>query len=108
MRAVIVGAFVNNNMQKDFPAEQGVLAVRTKVFGFKRSFKTVVDFKNRRADLTEQLRSFFTVVVIQILMRCAAKRALFRLRDGFSILNFDGFKGPTVLGLIGFKDCFEV
>ena len=84
------------------------MAVRAEVFGFERSFKTIVDLKNRRADLASQLGSFFAVVVIQILMRRAAKGALFGLRDGFSVLNFDGFEWPAVLGLIGFEDCLEV
>ena len=50
MRAVIVAAFVNNDVQMGFPAEQSMLAVRAEVFGFERSFKAVVDLKNRRAD----------------------------------------------------------
>ena len=108
MRTIIIRAFVNNDVQKGFPAEQGVLAVRAEVLGFERSFKTIVDLKDRRADLTEQLGSLFAVVVIQILMWRVAKRALFRLRDWFSVLNLDGFERPAMLGLIGFRNCFEV
>jgi hypothetical protein len=37
-----------------------------------------------------------------------AKGALFRLRDGFSVLNLDGFERMAMLGLIGFEDCFEI
>jgi len=99
---------VNNDVQKGFPAEQGVLAVRAEVLGFERSFKTTVDLKNRRADLAKQLGSFFAVVVIQILMRRVAKRTLLGLGDGFSVLNIDGLERSAVLGLIGFKDSFEV
>ena len=103
MRAVIIAAFVDNDVQKGFPAEQGVLTVWAIIFGFKRSFKTIIYFKNRRTDLAEQLGSSFAVVVIQILMRRVAKRALFSLRGGFSVLNLDGLEWPTMLGLIGFK-----
>jgi len=34
VRAVTIAAFVNNDVQKGFPAEQGILAVRAEVFGF--------------------------------------------------------------------------
>ena len=108
MRTIIIRAFVNNDVQKGFPAEQGVLAVRAEVLGFERSFKTIVDLKDRRADLAKQLGSFFAVVVIQILMRRVAKRTLLGLGDGFSVLNLDGFERPAMFGLIGFKNCFEV
>jgi hypothetical protein len=37
-----------------------------------------------------------------------AKGALFGLRNGFSVLNLDGLEWPTMLGLIGFKQSFEV
>ena len=84
------------------------MAVRAEVFGFKRSSKTIIGLKSRRADLAEQLGSLFAVVVIQILMGRVTKRALFCLRDRFSILNLDGFERPTVFGLIGFKNSFEV
>ena len=81
------------------------MAVRAEVFGFKCSFKTIVDRKKRRADLAEQLGSFFAVVVIQILMRRAAKRALFGLRDGFSVLNLYGFEWTAMFGLMRFEQC---
>jgi len=45
VRAVIIAAFVNNDVQKDFPAEQGVLAVRAEVFCFKRFFITIIGVK---------------------------------------------------------------
>ncbi len=108
MRAVIVAAFVNNDVQERFPAEQGVLAVWTMIFGFESSFKTIIGLKIRRADFAEQLRPFFAVVVVQVLMRGFAEWALFGLRDGFSVLNLDGFERPSMLGLIGFKNDFEV
>jgi len=41
-------------------------------------------------------------------MRRVAKRALLGLGDGFSVLNIDGLERSAVLGLIGFKDSFEV
>lgn len=53
MRTVVIAAFVNNDVQEDFPAEQGVLAVGAEVFSFKRSFKTTIDLKKRRADFAE-------------------------------------------------------
>jgi hypothetical protein len=53
VRTIIIRAFVNNDVQKGFPAEQGILAVGAEVLGFERSFKTSIDFKNRRADLAE-------------------------------------------------------
>jgi hypothetical protein len=81
------------------------LAVWAEVFGFKGSFRTIIGLKKRQADLAEQLGSFFAVVVIQVLMRCGAKRALFGLRDGFSVLNFDGFKRMAMFGLISFEQC---
>jgi len=82
-----------------------MLAVWAEVFGFKGSLRTIIGLKKRRADLAEQLRSFFAIVVIQVLMRCSAKRALFGLRDGFPVLNFDGFKRVAMFGLIGFEQC---
>jgi hypothetical protein len=94
---------VNNDVQEDFPAEQGVLAVWAMIFGFESSFKTIIGLKIRRADFAEQLRPFFAVVVIQILMRCITKRALFGLRDRFPVANSDGFERPAVFGLIGFE-----
>ena len=84
------------------------MAVRAEVFGFERSFITIIGVKSRCADFAEQLGSFFAVVVIQILMRCVAKRALFGLRDWFPVLNLDGFERPAVFGLISFKNSFEV
>jgi len=82
-----------------------MLAVWAEVFGFKGSFRTIIGLKKRQADLAEQLGSFFAVVVIQVLMRSGAKRALFGLRDGFSVLNFDGFKRMAMFGLISFEQC---
>ena len=45
MRAVIVAAFVNNDVELGFPAEQCAVAIRTVIFGFSRSFITIVDVK---------------------------------------------------------------
>ncbi len=103
MRAVIVAAFVKNGVETDFPAEQGFLAVGAEVFGFQRSFKTIVDLKNRFADLAAQLGAFFAVVVIQVCVWCVAEGALFGLRDVFSVADLDGFERPVMFGLIGFK-----
>lgn len=103
MRAVVVAAFVNNDVQELFPAEQGMLAVRAEALGFERSFKTIVDLKKRRADLAEQLRSFFAVVVIQVLMRRFAEGALFGLRDWESVADLNGLERPAMFGLAGFK-----
>lgn len=38
-------------------------------------------------------------------MRRVAKRALFGLRDGLSVLNLDGFKRSAVFGLMRFEQC---
>ncbi len=50
MRTVIVTAFVDNDVKAEFPTEQGVLAVRAKVFGFERFSKTIVSLEGCRAD----------------------------------------------------------
>lgn len=91
MRTVVIAAFVNDDMQKGFPAEQSMLAVRTEVFGLKRSLRTVIDLKERRADFAAQLRAGFPVVVIQVLVWGIAVRALFGLRDGLAVTQLDRF-----------------
>lgn len=101
MRAVVVGAFVNNDVQESFPAEQGMLTVRAEVFGFMRSLRTVIGLKERRTNFTAQLGPFFSVVVIQVLMRRVAKRALFSLGDGFPVAYLDGFERTIVFNLVG-------
>ena len=40
--AMIIAAFVNNDVQKGFPSVQGRLAIWTEVFGFECSFKTII------------------------------------------------------------------
>ena len=101
--AMIVGAFVNNDVQKNFPSVQGRLAIWTKIFSFERSFKTIIGLEDSRADFAKQLQSSFAVVVVQVLMRCIAVRALLGLRDGFSVLDLNGLKWTPVFGLIGLK-----
>ena len=103
MRTVIIAAFVNNDMQKSFPSVQGRLAVWTEVFGFERSFKTVVGLEDSRANFAKKLRAFLTVVVVQVLMRRVAVRALLGLWDGFSVLNLDGLKRPPVFSLVSLQ-----
>ena len=44
--AMIIAAFVNNDVQKNFPAEQGVLAIWAEVFGFECSFKTIISLED--------------------------------------------------------------
>ena len=80
-----------------------MLAVRAEVFGFERSFKTVIGLEGSRADLAKQLQSSFAVVVVQVLMRRVTVGALLGLRGGFSVLNLDGLKRTSVLGLIGLQ-----
>ena len=46
VRAIIIAAFVHNDVETGFPAEQRALAMRTIIFGFSRSFITVVDTKS--------------------------------------------------------------
>jgi len=108
VRTVIVAAFVKNDVQQGFPAEQGFLAIRAEVFGFKRSFKTIIGLKVRRANFAAQLGSFLAVVVIQVDVRRVAERALFGLRNGFSIADLDGFERPVMFGLVGFKQRLEI
>lgn len=103
MGAVIIAAFVNNDVQKGFPAEQGILAIWAEVLGFKRSFKTIIDLKIRRADLAAQLGFFFAVVVVQVYMRSITKGTLFGLGNGFSVTYLDGLEWPAVFGLISLK-----
>ena len=50
---MIIAAFVNNDVQKSFPAEQGVLAIWTKIFSFECSFKTVISLEDSRADFAK-------------------------------------------------------
>lgn len=50
MWAVVITAFVDNDVQKSFPAEQGVVAVRAIVFGFRCFLRTVIDLKDGCAD----------------------------------------------------------
>jgi hypothetical protein len=81
-------------------AEQSTMAVRTVIFSLGRFFITVVGLKGRRADFAEKLGSFFAVVVVQVLVRGFAERALFGLRDGFPVLNLDGLERTVMFGLI--------
>ena len=108
MRAIIVAAFVNNDVQKGFPAEQCPLAVWAEIFGFKRSFKTIIDLKIRRADFATQLALGFAVVVIQVSVRGVAEGAMFFIGDVGDAAVIDGLERSAVFGLIGFKQCFEV
>ena len=80
----------------------------TVVFGFKGSLGTIIGLKNRRADLAEYLIFYFAVVVVQVNVRCVTGGALFGLWDGVAPTKLDGFKWPTMLGLMGFDDCLEV
>jgi hypothetical protein len=84
------------------------LAVWAEVFGFKRSLRTIIGLKNRRADLAEYLVFYFAVVVVQVYVWCAAGRALFGLWDGSSTAKLDRFEWSAVFGLISLEDCFEV
>jgi hypothetical protein len=77
--------------------------MRAVIFGFNRSFITIVSLKKREANFAKQLCAFFTVVVVQILVRGFAEWALFALGDGFTVLNLDGFKWTAMLGLISFE-----
>ena len=38
-------------------------------------------------------------------MRCVAEGALFSLRNGFSVLNLDGFERTAMFGLISLEQC---
>jgi len=77
--------------------------VRTVVFGFGGSFKTIVGRECRRAHLAARLGEHFAVVVVQISVRRFAERALFCLRDRFSAAKLDGFELPALLGLMSFQ-----
>ena len=108
MGAIIIAAFVNDDVQKGFPAEQGILAIWAEVFGFKRSFKTIIDLKIRRADLAAQLGFFFAVVVIQVYMRSITKGALFGLGGLLAVAYLDGLEWSAVLGLISLEERFVI
>ena len=105
MLAIIIAAFVNNDVQKNLPSVQGRLAIWTEVFGFECSFKTIISLEDPRADFAKQLGVFLAVVVVQVLMRRITVWALLGLWDGFPVLNLDGFKRTPVFGLIGLKQC---
>lgn len=47
MRAVIVAAFVDNDLQAGFPAVKRSVAMRTVIFGFGGSFITIIGLKGR-------------------------------------------------------------
>jgi len=96
---------VHNDVETHFPAEQCAVAMRAVIFGFNRSFITIVGLKKRQANFAKQLCAFFTVVVVQVLVRGFAEWALFVLGNGFPVLNFDGFKRTAMLGSISFEQC---
>lgn len=52
VRAIIVAAFVDDNIETNFPAVKRAVAVRAVIFGFGSSFITIVGLKIRRANLT--------------------------------------------------------
>jgi hypothetical protein len=55
MRAVVIAAFVNNNIETGFPAVKPSVAMGTVIFGFGSSLGTIIDLKDRRADFAKQL-----------------------------------------------------
>jgi len=103
MRAVIVTAFVDNDVETGFPSEQSTMAMRAIIFGFCRSFIAIIGLKDRRAYLAKELGPFFTVVVVQVLVRGFAERALFGLRNGFPVLNLDGLERTAMFDLISLE-----
>ena len=82
--------------------------MRAEVFGFKCSFKTVVDLEVGRADFATQLRFFFAVVVVQVCVRRVAVGTFFGLWDRFTAAKLDGFECPAMLSLVSFKQNLEV
>jgi hypothetical protein len=46
---------------------------------------------------------FLAVVVVQVLVRGFAERALFGLRNGFSVLELDRLERPAVPGLMSLE-----
>jgi hypothetical protein len=79
------------------------VAMRAVIFGFSRSFITIVGLKCRRANFAKQLRTFLAVVVVQILVRSFAERALFGLWDGFPVLDLDRLERSLVSGLVSLE-----
>ena len=53
--AVIVAAFVYNNVEAGFPSKQRAVAMRTVIFGFSGFFITIIGLKGRRANFAKQL-----------------------------------------------------
>ena len=51
MRTGIIAAFVNNDVETDFPAVKCAVAMGAVIFGFSRSFITIISLKGRRANL---------------------------------------------------------
>jgi hypothetical protein len=64
--------------------------------------------KSRRASFALQLRLFFAVVAIQVLVWRVAVRAGFRRWNRFRAAGLDGFERPVMLSLISFKQCSVV
>lgn len=76
----IVTALIDGHFFSLFPGEEGVVAVGAVVLGFAlaESFFLLKEFA---ADLAEELRSLFTVVVVEVGMRGLAGGATGALRD---------------------------
>jgi len=78
---VIVGAFVNGHFLLEFPAKQSKTAMGAEQFRFSPVPEPVLDLKELTADLAFDLRTFLAVVEVEIVVGCAAAKAVYLIRD---------------------------
>ncbi len=91
MRAFVVAALVNCDFFLLFPGIKWFRAIRTKVFYF--IVKPFMKLKDFGANFAFQLRSFFAIVEINILMGCRTGRTFCRSWDKvFRIPDIDRFE----------------
>jgi hypothetical protein len=76
----IVTALVNGHFLSLLPGEQGALAVGAVVLCLALAERFLL-LKPFSTDLAQELRSFLTVIVVEVVMRCLAARAAGALRD---------------------------
>lgn len=70
VRTVIIWALVNGHFLLRLPAKESQATMGTEEFRLPVCFKALLKLEELRANLTENLRAFFTVVEVKVGMKC--------------------------------------
>lgn len=88
MRAIIITAFIDSNIFTDFPYKEGVMAIGIVEFRFRAFTESLFNLKKMVTDFASKLRPFFTVIVIDELMRGITDRTFY--------MNWDKLRRVTM------------